>query len=469
MTAAQGPASSSRTRRRIVLGAATAAGFTAACRRTGQRGAPGGGGQAPRPGTAPVTITAQITDMNPTMVGSWPTEMAAPFKELRPNVTIELMLMPSTATIETFEKLTANLAAGTPPDIFDGPRFADWTVAKGFTDTTMDSLVKRDKFDTKVFNQEEFTASHTYQGKIAQLPYKFGGNMLAMVVNLTLLQEAGVQPPPLEVSKAWSGEQFLQAAVKLTETGPGGTVARFGASNPGNPVYTWPLLWGADWLADDVKTVTCDSATMIAGYQWIQDLAYRHHVVPQAGEAARLFPDTNLFLTGKQAIGWTGAANYNGLMRQARDSGLTIAVAPAPALKVSTPDVNSHALFLVKGGKHVEESWAVVKYFIERSRLANFAAAMTTILREVEASVRESSSLHPAVDVRVVRQILETARRGVNLKRHPNQDEMLRVLNPAMTELNENRINAGDLLRRLKPQLQSLAQVAHADGRESIA
>jgi multiple sugar transport system substrate-binding protein len=404
-----------------------------------------------------VTITAQITDMNPTMVNSWAAEMAAPYTQRRANVTLELLLMPSTATLETFEKLTANMAAGTPPDVFDGPRFADWTVAKGFTDTTMDALIKRDKFDTKVFSQNELTGAHTYQGKIVQTPYKYGGNMLAMVANTTLLQEAGVQPPPTEVPRAWTGDQFLQALVKLTKTGPDGNVAQFGGSNPGNPVYTWPLLWGSDWLSDDVKTVTCDSATMIAGYQWIQDLAYRHHVVAQAGEAARLFPNTNLFLTGKQAIAWTGAANYNSLLRQYRDNNLNIAVAPAPALRVSTPDVNSHGLLLVKGGKHVDDAWEVVKYFSERSRLATFATAMTTILGDVEASVRESSSLHPGVDTRVVRQILETARRGVNLKKHPNQDEMLRVLNPAMTELNENKINAADLLRRLKPQLQALA------------
>ena len=444
------------TRRTLLMaGTAGAAGtpalLAAACA-PGQAGDSG----APKLSTAPVTITAQITDMNPAMVGAWPTEMAGPYKQRRSNVTIELMLMPSTATLETFEKLTANMAAGTPPDVFEGPRFAEWTVAKGFTDTTIDGLVKRDRFDTKVFAQGEFVGAHTTGGKIAQIPYKHGGNMLSMLINVGLFEEAGVPLPPADVSRAWNADQFLQALVKLTRS-EGGNITQFGGSLPGSPVYTWPLLWGVDWLADDVKTVTCDSAAMVAGYQWMQDLPYRYHVTAQAGEAARLFPNVNLFMTGKQAIAWTGAASYVNLMKQASDNNIKITVAPAPALKVSTPDVNSHGLFIVKGGKHVDDSWEVIKYFSERSRLATFANAMSTILTDLEVTVREASKPHPAIDARVIKQILETGRKGVNLKRHPNQDEMLRILNPAMTELNENKVPAADLMRRIKPQLQQLA------------
>ena len=260
--------------------------------------------------------------------------------------------MPSTATLETFEKLTASMAGGSPPDVFDGPRFADWKVARGFTDTALDALVKRDKFDTKAFSQTEFLGAHTTQGKVAHIPYKYGGNMVGMMVNVGLFEEAGVAPPPLDVAKAWTSEQYLQALTRLTRAGSDGSIAQFGGFTPGSNVYTWTLLWGVDWLSDDLKAVTCDGAAFIAGYQWMQDLAYRHHVVPQAGEAARLFPNVTLFTAGKQATAWTAAANFTTQTNKSRDAGIKLAVAPAPALKVSTPDVNSHGLFLVKGGKN---------------------------------------------------------------------------------------------------------------------
>jgi multiple sugar transport system substrate-binding protein len=426
----------------------------AACGATGQGS---GGDAAPKPSTTPVTVTAQLTDVNPTMANSWATEIAAPYKQRRSNVTLELLPMPSTATLETFEKLTASMAAGTPPDIFDGPRFADWTVARGFTDTSMDALVKRDRFDTKAFSQTEFLGAHTTQGKVAHLPYKYGGNMVGMMINTTLFQESGVALPPMDVARAWNADQFLQALTKLTRPGGDGNTAQFGGSWPGSNVYTWTLLWGVDWLSDDVKTVACDSAAMIAGYQWMQDLAYRHHVVPQAGEAARLFPNTNLFMTGKQAIAWTAAANFGSLMNQARDANVTLTVAPAPALKVSTPDVNSHGLFLVKGAKSQDDAWEAIKHFSERSRLATFATALTTLLADLEGALRELAKAHSGVDPKAVKQMIETAKRGVNLKRHINQDEMLRVINPAMTELVENKVPAADLMRRIKPQLQALA------------
>ena len=447
------------TRRKVTSGGAlTAAGGAAALLLGACGGTPpgGAGDAAPRPSTAPVTVTAQLTDVNPTMANSWATEIAAPFKQRHANVTLELVPMPSSATLETFEKLTTAMAGGSPPDIFDGPRFADWTVARGFTDTAMDALVKRDKFDTKVFSQTEFLGAHTTQGKIAHIPYKYGGNMVGMMINTGLFEEAGVAVPPPDVSRAWTSEQFLQALTRLTRSGADGNIAQFGGAHPGSNVYTWTLLWGVDWLGDDVKTVTCDSAAFIAGYQWMQDLAYRNHVVPQAGEAARLFPNVNLFTAGKQAIAWTAAANFTTLMNQARDAGIKLTVAPAPALKVSTPDVNSHGLFLVKGARNAGDAWEAIKYFSERSRLATFATALTTVLGDVEAALAQAAKPHPAVDPRAVKQMIETAKRGVNLKRHSNQDEMLRVINPAMTELMENKANAGDILRRLKPQLQVL-------------
>jgi ABC-type glycerol-3-phosphate transport system substrate-binding protein len=445
------------TRRNVLIGSAAGAPavLLAACGGATQGGA--GTDAAPKLSTAPVTITAQITDVNPAMTNSWANEMAAPYKAKRSNVTLELLPMPSSATLETFEKLTAAMAGGAPPDIFDGPRFADWTVARNFTDTTMDGLVKRDKFDTKVFSQTEFLGAHTTQGKIAHIPYKYGGNMVGMMINTSLFQEAGVALPPADVTKAWTAEQYLQALTKLTRSAGDGTISQFGGAWPGSNVYTWTLLWGVDFMSDDVKTVTCDSAAMIAGYQWMQDLAYRHHVVPQTGEAARLFPNTNVFMAGKQAIAWTAAANFGANMNLARDAGVKITVLPAPALKVSTPDVNSHGLFLVKGAKKSDDAWEVIKYFSEKSKLANFANALTTVLGDLEPVLKTHAAPHPAVDPKAVKQMIETAKRGINLKKHINQDEMLRVINPGMTELADGKVPAADLMRRIKPQIQAAA------------
>jgi hypothetical protein len=68
-------------RRAVVTGVAGAPGASslllAACGASGQ----GSGDAAPKPGTAPVTITTQLTDVNPTMANSWATEIAAPYKQ----------------------------------------------------------------------------------------------------------------------------------------------------------------------------------------------------------------------------------------------------------------------------------------------------------------------------------------------------------------------------------------------------
>jgi hypothetical protein len=82
---------------------------------------------------------------------------------------------------------------------------------------------------------------------------------------------------------------------------------------------------------------------------------------------------------------------------------------------------------------------------------------MTTILADLEGAIRDASKPHPAIDAKAVKGILEGAKRGINLKRHPLQDDMLGIINPGITELNDNKIPAADLMRRLKPQLQALA------------
>jgi hypothetical protein len=73
--------------------------------------------------------------------------------------------------------------------------------------------------------------------------------------------------------------------------------------------------------------------------------------------------------------------------------------------------------------------------------------------------VRDKVKSMPTSDARVVRQVIETHVSQTNLGRHNQQDEMYRVLNPAMTdELMKNTISASELLRRLKPQLQAIAE-----------
>jgi hypothetical protein len=70
-------------------------------------------------------------------------------------VTVDLV--PQTGpTVERVQKLTALVAAGSPLDLGDGPLGVRAMVAQALADSALDALIKRDKYDTRKYNQAHF-------------------------------------------------------------------------------------------------------------------------------------------------------------------------------------------------------------------------------------------------------------------------------------------------------------------------
>ena len=147
---ARGSARGSGARRRTLLLAAAGAGagaaLSAAC---GQASSspPDEAKYALAAGT--ITLVPFLSQITPEMMGGWDETVVATYRQKRPNVKIELV--PQTGpTIDRIEKLRALTAAGSPPDLGDGPQGPQVMVPQGMLDPAMDALVKRDKYDTKM-------------------------------------------------------------------------------------------------------------------------------------------------------------------------------------------------------------------------------------------------------------------------------------------------------------------------------
>lgn len=208
------------TRREVLrAGAATttlvAGGVAAAC---GQESASG-------PATlskGPVTVRAFIGGIGAALIDRWEPEVAAPLKQRVPNLTLELLsqaAMTDGSTADVVQKFTAMLAGGDPPDVNDLPRPASQQVELGFLDEKIDAFIKRDKIDTKQFNQREFEQKTVYKGKMWQLPYKYLSNALVVVYNRQLFQAASVPFPDADPARTWDWDTHLQAMTKLTARG----------------------------------------------------------------------------------------------------------------------------------------------------------------------------------------------------------------------------------------------------------
>jgi ABC-type glycerol-3-phosphate transport system substrate-binding protein len=445
------------TTRRTALGRAALAAalpaLGAAC------GGPAPAGEAPAAGgTGPVTLDAFIGGLDNTMLERWDQEIGAPFTQRHPNVTLHVITQAAEiggiktgGTLGVVEKLVAMIAAGDPPDLNDLPRSATWQFEQGFLDDKVDGFVKRDKYDTRQFNQREFASRATHQGKVLQIPFKHGGNTVGFVVNRNLFAAEGVALPDPDPARTWTFDQFVEASNRLTKRA-GGATTQFALQNYGWYLGSWPLLWEADWVSADGKTVTCDSAEMLDCYTKFNDLFHRHHVLPLPGEAAQLFGTANLFNAGKAALAIFAAGSWGTFITRGEIADL--AIVPMPRVKRSSADVNVHSLGIIKGSRHPEPAWAAIRYLNEGARLARYSDRLPAILKEAESWATAELRKYPNADPKAVFRILETHVPQINLSGHKYQDDMLRILNPALDGMLAGKEAPVPLLRRLKPELQ---------------
>jgi multiple sugar transport system substrate-binding protein len=438
------------------MGGVAAAGAGTALAACGALGGDSGAG-APQPSKGPVTLTAFI-GITELQVNRFPSDITQAYKAVRPNVTLEglpqVMAGQLGTTQAVFERLTALTAGGSPPDIFEAPRHAETMVEKGFTDFTMDALVKRDKYKTDSYNPKEFQSRAMYQGKIVQMPWKLGGNSLVMFLNTDLFQKAGVPLPSTDLNRAWTWEDWTQAAVRLTRRS-GTAVEQFGLNGLAWTIGSWPLLWQADWLSNDLKNVTCDTPDMVDVYTRLHDLHYKHRVVPLPGEAAALFGTANLFNTGKAAMQTGAVGSWPTYVKAAPE--VPIAVAPIPKVKISTPCVNSHQMSIMKDSKNKGDAWEAIKFMIDEYRLPKLTERMPARLDHLEPFVRDSAKATPQVDVKLVLEVAKNFVPQSNITRHINQDPMLDAINAQLNDLWANKVAPGAMLKALRPQLESIA------------
>jgi multiple sugar transport system substrate-binding protein len=454
LTVQQAAARSARsglTRRSVLLGAlGIGAAALSACAGTASRS---GSGNVPAPSTGPVTVTAFI-GLPATQTAAFTSQITDAYKKVHPNVTLNGLPQPGGGTQAVVEKLTSLVAGGTPPDIFDSPRYPDVMVEKGFIDTSMDEFVKRDHYQTDAYNPKEFAAKCIYQGKVVQMPFKLGGNSLVILCNGDLFREAGVPLPSTDLNKVWSWDDWVQAAEKLTKRN-GDTVTQFGHNGLAWTIGSWPLLWQTDWIAPDIKTIICDNPAMVDCYTHLQDLYYKSRIVPLPGQAAKVFGNGDPFLSAKAAMQIVAVSNWSTYTEQ--NPRASTHIAPIPKVKISTPDVNSQEFSIVKGSAHPADAWEAIKFMIEDARINYVTLRFPARLDYLDGYVKSTIKETPGIDSNLVLEVAKNFVPQTLLGQTANQDQMLNLINPKLNDLWANTVTPTAMLTGLKAPLQTLA------------
>ncbi|MGI8912205.1 MAG: extracellular solute-binding protein [Chloroflexota bacterium] len=197
------------------------------------------------------------------------------------------------------EKLTANVAAGTPPDV--SFIYAQWSVGLGRKGVTiaLDDLMATDKNFQKDDFYPDIWEALTYQNKVWAFPQN--RHPLAVFYRTDLFDRYGATAP-----QTWT--DFTQLIQRLTHATQGQYATDEGAGD-GN---LWDVVQrsnGGSFLSADGTQVTWDNAAGLAALQYYADLYQKYTMAPPKAI-------TNGFAGGQIAMTISGPYRVTGYLTQ---------------------------------------------------------------------------------------------------------------------------------------------------------
>jgi multiple sugar transport system substrate-binding protein len=272
-----------RGRRKLfaAAGAGGAALALAAC------GAPATGG-TDQPAAARQNATIRVIARTNSEADMWPIRIPQ-LEQAHPNIKINLELI---AGGEVQIKTDTFLAAGEVLDVvhthFSAAQPQRLYLTKSMRE--LDALIARDKVDLKQWYAQAIDAGRV-DNKVIALPFKGKMATVALHLNLSLFEAAGVKPPDLNTSLG----DLAEMASKLTK--PDGSQWGMVGFMPASARNVTGAVrrWNAELFDKEQKKATLDTNEARAAVAWYYDALHRR-------KFANFTDDQNLFRQGKAAM-----------------------------------------------------------------------------------------------------------------------------------------------------------------------
>jgi ABC-type glycerol-3-phosphate transport system substrate-binding protein len=184
-----------------------------------------------------------------------------------------------------YAQAIAGLPNGEAPDLFmTGPEQISLlpALARGGVALDLSPILKSERW----FKMDDFWGNALragqVRGKQAALPIALGAEV--MLFNRKSFQEQGVPPP----EGAWSWEQLIATAKRLTRPGGGEQAGRWGlyVGPEGPSLLTLAWQHGAQVVSDDGARVDLTEPGTLRALDLLVDLVETHRVAPPLDEAA---------------------------------------------------------------------------------------------------------------------------------------------------------------------------------------
>jgi multiple sugar transport system substrate-binding protein len=274
------------------------------------------------------------------------------FHKVEPNITVNVTVSDWDAY---WDKLQAGLAGGAAPDVFamDGPLFPDYQSREVLLD--LKPNIDREGYDLTQLAEQGVADFTSPDGGQYGLPRDL--NVIALYYNKKMFDAAKVPYP----DETWDWNKLVDVAKQLTKDSNGdGKTDQWGFYTETTDMenYWLSLVWqnGGDVLSADKKTTVINTPEAAGGIQFLQDLIWKHKVMPDPAITAET---GDAFEQGKAAI----EANGSWLVPTLTAANLDFAIAPLPKGPVAqATSVNPTGAVVFKGTKAPDAAWAFVKY-----------------------------------------------------------------------------------------------------------
>lgn len=302
-------------------------------------------------GTADETATAQ--------------ETAARFNASQDRIEVEILQIPWENYIT---KLNTMAAAGELPDtaIMNEAGVLQWAQEGMLADISgMYGEGESKPLDSLAFR---------YNGQT--VAYSTANEILLLYYNKDMFDAAGIAYPPSVAEEAWTWDEFVETAKKLTLDKDGKTpndegfdpenIVQYGClvENLTWQLEVWTLSNGGGFYSPDGSEVILGNPESAEAIQKVADLYLVDHVAPLS---TGMTDDSiqRSIISGTCAMGTGGAWNVGTCLASARDEGLNYGVAVLPYMQEQVTICTGGPNVVFNQSKHPEEAMEWLKWYAQ--------------------------------------------------------------------------------------------------------
>jgi multiple sugar transport system substrate-binding protein len=301
----------------------------------------------------------------------------AGFREQHPNVTLDIDYLADSQAV--VDRVNADFAAGTPPDVFIVG--SDW-----FAAFAAQSEVLNVEFQIRAGELGDFILAlqqnASWLGHLYALPIRAATSLL--LYRKDHFAEIGLDQAKLPSS--W--EELADTAARLTRRNPDGSLARAGfdiiggatsaAQQPRQHFFRFYWQNGAQLFSgpNTGPQPAFNSPEAIEALEWWLGLVRDRRVTDIGFSAGQ--PDTSLIAAGKASMGSYPDSIWRELQRN-QDAASQIAVLPSLRRKDNGEFVTGDLVAISQSSRYTAEAWSLVEYLASQDVMLKIDTALGAV------------------------------------------------------------------------------------------